>query len=107
MGRGGHGCAAAYRAACGRGYGRLRPEFRGWRRILAQIRRGQDDYPGIRTDVKRSNSGDVSMAATGTTVIKGGTVVTADLSYKADVLIEGGVITQIGANLSGDKTLDA
>ena len=33
------------------------------------------------------------------TVIKNGTVVTADLSYKADVLIEGGVITEIGMDL--------
>ncbi|MEP5419309.1 MAG: amidohydrolase family protein, partial [Roseibium sp.] len=40
-------------------------------------------------------------------VIKGGTVVTADLSYEADVKIEGGVITEIGPNLSGDQTLDA
>lgn len=40
-------------------------------------------------------------------VIKGGTVVTADRSYKADVKIENGVITQIGNNLSGDETLDA
>ena len=28
-------------------------------------------------------------------VIKNGTVVTADLTYKADVLVEGGVITHI------------
>jgi len=41
------------------------------------------------------------------TVIKGGTIVTADLSYAGDVKIEGGVITEIGANLSGDKVLDA
>lgn len=41
------------------------------------------------------------------TVIKNGTVVTADLSYKADVLVEGGVITEIGMGLSGDKELDA
>jgi len=41
------------------------------------------------------------------TVIKGGTVVTADLSYKADVLVEGGKITDIGENLSGGETLDA
>lgn len=41
------------------------------------------------------------------TVIKNGTVVTADLSYKADVLIEGGKIVQIGEGLSGDETLDA
>lgn len=42
-----------------------------------------------------------------TTVIKNGTVVTADLTYKADVLIEGGVITEIGDGLKGDKELDA
>ncbi|MEM5494852.1 dihydropyrimidinase [Hoeflea sp. AS16] len=42
-----------------------------------------------------------------TTVIKNGTIVTADLTYKADVLIEGGVITAIGPNLVGEKSLDA
>jgi dihydropyrimidinase len=42
-----------------------------------------------------------------TTVIKNGTIVTADLTYKADVLIEQGKITAIGPNLRGDKTLDA
>ena len=41
------------------------------------------------------------------TVIKGGTVVTHDLSYPADVLIEGGRIADIGPNLRGDETLDA
>jgi len=41
------------------------------------------------------------------TVIKGGTIVTADLSYPADVLIDGGVIKEIGKNLKGDKVLDA
>ncbi|WLS03044.1 dihydropyrimidinase [Shinella oryzae] len=41
------------------------------------------------------------------TVIKGGTVVTADLTYKADVRIEGGKIIEIGPNLSGDEVLDA
>jgi dihydroorotase-like cyclic amidohydrolase len=41
------------------------------------------------------------------TVIKGGTIVTADLSYEADVKIEGGVITEIGKGLKGDTTLDA
>ncbi|MFN4172216.1 MAG: amidohydrolase family protein, partial [Pseudorhodobacter sp.] len=40
-------------------------------------------------------------------VIKGGTVVTADLSYVADVKVEGGVITEIGPNLSGGTELDA
>ncbi|MBB1250102.1 dihydropyrimidinase [Rhizobium sp. G21] len=42
-----------------------------------------------------------------TTVIKNGTIVTADLTYKADVKIEGGVFIEIGQSLSGDKTLDA
>ncbi|MBW6421342.1 dihydropyrimidinase [Rhizobium sp. XQZ8] len=42
-----------------------------------------------------------------TTVIKSGTIVTADLTYKADVKIEGGRIIEIGPNLSGDTTLDA
>ena len=42
-----------------------------------------------------------------TTVIKNGTIVTADLTYKADVQIEGGKITAIGENLSGDRVLDA
>jgi len=42
-----------------------------------------------------------------TTVIKNGTIVTADRTYKADVLIENGKITDIGENLSGDETLDA
>ena len=42
-----------------------------------------------------------------TTVIKNGTIVTADLTYRADVLIDGGKITQIGQNLKGDTTLDA
>ena len=40
-------------------------------------------------------------------VIKGGTIVTADLTYKADVKIEGGVIVEIGPDLSGDTVLDA
>ncbi|WP_134679313.1 dihydropyrimidinase [Paracoccus ravus] len=41
------------------------------------------------------------------TVIRGGTIVTADLSYKADVLIEDGRIAAIGEGLVGDKVLDA
>ncbi|MDU8945109.1 dihydropyrimidinase [Ovoidimarina sediminis] len=41
------------------------------------------------------------------TVIKGGTVVTADLTYAADVKIEGGRIVEIGPDLSGDEVLDA
>jgi dihydropyrimidinase len=40
-------------------------------------------------------------------VIKGGTIVTATHSYKADVRIEGEVITAIGEGLSGDTVLDA
>jgi len=42
-----------------------------------------------------------------TTVIKNGTVVTADLSFPADVKIEGGKIIAVGQNLSGDEVLDA
>ena len=42
-----------------------------------------------------------------TTIIKNGTIVTADLTYKADVAIDGGKITEIGENLQGDKNLDA
>ncbi|ODT60470.1 MULTISPECIES: dihydropyrimidinase [Paracoccus] len=41
------------------------------------------------------------------TVIRGGTIVTADLSYAADVLIEGGRIAAIGQGLVGDTILDA
>ena len=41
------------------------------------------------------------------TIIKNGTIVTADLTYKADVRIEGGKITEIGQGLKGDKELDA
>ena len=41
------------------------------------------------------------------TVIKNGTIVTADLTYKADVLIEDGRIAAIGDGLSGDRVLDA
>ena len=40
-------------------------------------------------------------------VIKNGTIVTADLTYKSDVLIEDGVISEIGPDLSGDEVLDA
>ncbi|MEW7009040.1 dihydropyrimidinase [Lentilitoribacter sp. EG35] len=41
------------------------------------------------------------------TTIKNGTVVTADLTYKADVQIENGIISAIGPNLSGGDELDA
>lgn len=41
------------------------------------------------------------------TVIKGGTVVNADRSFTADVLVENGTITGVGNNLSGDTSLDA
>ena len=40
-------------------------------------------------------------------VIKGGTVVTADRTWKADVLVEGEKIAAIGENLTGDETVDA
>ena len=42
-----------------------------------------------------------------TKVIKGGTVVTADRTWKADVLIEGETIKQIGEDLKGDEYIDA
>ncbi len=42
-----------------------------------------------------------------TTIIKNGTIVTADLTYAADVAIDNGVITAIGPNLKGDRELDA
>ena len=42
-----------------------------------------------------------------TTAIKNGTIVTADLTYKADVLVDLGKIIEIGPNLKGDRTLDA
>jgi len=41
------------------------------------------------------------------TIIKSGTIVTADLTYKADIRVEGGKIAEIGPNLSGGDTLDA
>ena len=41
------------------------------------------------------------------TVIKNGTVLAADRTYKADVLIEGERISAIGDNLKGDMELDA
>jgi dihydropyrimidinase len=40
-------------------------------------------------------------------LIKGGTVVAADRTYVADILIEGEAIKAIGGRLKGDKTLDA
>lgn len=41
------------------------------------------------------------------TIIKNGTIVTADLTYKADVRVEDGTITEIGQNLNGGDVLDA
>lgn len=40
-------------------------------------------------------------------IIKNGTVVTADLTYVADIRVEGGKITEIGQNLTGGEVLDA
>ncbi|QXT38081.1 dihydropyrimidinase [Gymnodinialimonas ceratoperidinii] len=40
-------------------------------------------------------------------VIKGGTIVTADRQWTADVLIEGEKIAEIGENLRGDEVIDA
>ena len=41
------------------------------------------------------------------TVISGGTIVTASDTYQADVLIEGEQIATIGHGLAGDTTIDA
>ena len=41
------------------------------------------------------------------TVIKNGTIVTADRTYKSDIFIEKGKIVSIGKNLSGSEELDA
>jgi len=41
------------------------------------------------------------------TVIKNGTIVTADLAYTSDVLVEDGQIIAIGNGLKGDRVLDA
>ncbi|MEM7497218.1 MAG: dihydropyrimidinase [Pseudomonadota bacterium] len=40
-------------------------------------------------------------------VIKGGTVVTADRAWVADVLVEGETVAAVGENLSGDEVIDA
>jgi dihydropyrimidinase len=40
-------------------------------------------------------------------VIRGGTVATAEKTFRADVGIEGGRVVEIGTNLSGKRTLDA
>jgi len=42
-----------------------------------------------------------------TTTIRNGTIVTADLTYKADVQIDDGIITAIGPDLKGGTELDA
>ena len=41
------------------------------------------------------------------TVIKNGTIVTHDLTYKSDILIDGSTIVEIGPNLKGNNELDA
>jgi len=40
-------------------------------------------------------------------IIKNGTIVTADLTYSADIRVDGGRITEIGQNLTGGEILDA
>jgi len=42
-----------------------------------------------------------------TKVVKNGTVVTADRTWKADILIEGETIKEIGPDLKGDEVIDA
>ena len=46
-------------------------------------------------------------AAAMSIVIKNGTVVTADMTYKADVRLQGSKIESVGPNLSGDQELGA
>ena len=41
------------------------------------------------------------------TVIKNGTIVTHDLTYKSDILIDGSTIVEIGSKLKGNDELDA
>ena len=41
------------------------------------------------------------------TIIRGGEIVAADRTYRADIRIEGGVIAEIGEGLSGDEEIDA
>ncbi len=40
-------------------------------------------------------------------VIKGGTIITADRTFKADILVEGETIKEIGEDLKGDEYVDA
>ncbi|WAJ30290.1 dihydropyrimidinase [Antarcticirhabdus aurantiaca] len=42
-----------------------------------------------------------------TIAIKGGTVVTADLTYRADILVDGGTIVAVGPDLHGNEVIDA
>ncbi|MBZ1519646.1 amidohydrolase family protein, partial [Leuconostoc mesenteroides] len=49
-----------------------------------------------------------TMAKTGASkVIKGGTVITADRTFRADILIEDDKIAAIGDSLEGDEVIDA
>jgi dihydropyrimidinase len=41
------------------------------------------------------------------TLIRGGTIIAADRTYRADVLIENGRVAAIGEGLSGDEVIDA
>ncbi|KAG1713679.1 D-hydantoinase/dihydropyrimidinase [Nymphon striatum] len=69
---------------------------------------GQESHTGSTPMHMRKNAGRGPCGGeTMTTVIKNGTIVTHDLTYKADVLIENGVIVEIGPNLKGDEELDA
>ena len=63
--------------------------------------RSSPEAPAIKTDAKTEEVSGMSK------VIKGGTIVAADRSYEADVLIEGEKIAQIGPDLSGDQVIDA
>lgn len=47
------------------------------------------------------------MENSGSCILRGGVIVTADLSFPADLRIENGVIAEIGPSLRGGKILDA
>ena len=74
-------------------------------RCIGPMRGGQPPHPRDldHLDISKNVTGELEMSK----VIKGGTVVTADRSWKADVLVEGEVIKQIGEGLVGDQYIDA
>ena len=74
---------------------------------IAETREGDDEMSGSCASDELPRGFRIRGRTTMSTVIKGGTVVTADMTYQADVLIEGEKIAAIGKDLKGDKVLDA